>query len=240
MDSFDRFMESSRLTEFEVQAFVQRLEQAPEPTAGVSIFDQPGREVALPAVSDRLQRLFEARRSTRRFGSEPIRTKEIAAILATAGAGPDGRSVVASAGGLDPLGLHAFVVRSEGPLDRQILVYQPRTHTAGIVAQLPDDDAVRALFSLDCEGMPQLLLVYSIDPASTIAKYGERGGRFLLQHVGLAMANVGLRLADTELARRRRRRLHGYVLGGVREEVADLLHLSHTRARIVGAYAVGR
>ncbi len=239
MGEFERFMEASRLTEFDVAAFTARIEQFVEPVVGLSIFDQAGPEFELPEVEDRLQQLFEARRSGRRFGSDPVTTSEIAALLAAAGA-VDGRPVVAAAGGLDPLGLYALVVHSDGPLHGKILRYQPSTHTVGIVAPVPEASRIRSLFSLDCDGTPQVLLVYLVDPAATIAKYGERGGRFLLQHVGLAMANVGLRLAAADGSRRRSKRLHGYILGGVLDEVAECLHLAHTRARVVGAYAVGR
>ena len=34
--------------------------------------------------------------------------------------------------------------------------------------------------------------------------------------------------------------LHGYILGGVLDDVADLLSIAHTRAIVVGGYAVGR
>ena len=235
---FRDFWEASRITQLTVDAFVSRSSNWEEPDASISIFDQAGPDFELPPVSDRLQELLVSRTSSRQFNETPLPTSAIAEVLAATGPGPDGRPVVPSAGGLDPLAVFAFVLRGEAPFSGRILHYRHREHRVAIVGDTPDTETCRQLFSLDCDGTPSMLLAFAVDPGPTLGKYGERGGRFLLQQAGHSMQNVGLRLAESQ-RRRRGTKLHGYIVGGVLDEVTDHLRLTHTRAELVGAYAIG-
>lgn len=232
------FWEASRLTQLTVDQFVNRSSSWEEPGASLSVFDQASADVDLPTVDDKLQDLFASRSSSRQFDDSLMPTTGVAEILAATGPGRDGRSVIPSAGGLDPLGVFAIVLRGEAPLNGRIVHYRHREHRVAVIGDAPDEETCRRLFSLDCDGMPSLLLAFAVDPGATLSKYGERGGRFLLQQTGHAMQNVGLRLAESQ-RRRRGPKLHGYIVGGVLDEVADHLRIGHTRAELVGAYAIG-
>lgn len=231
-------MDASCLTQLNIAQFANSSSSWEEPDPSVSVFDQAGIELDLPNVDDKLQDLFGSRLSSRRFNGNPVPTAALAEVLAATGWGSDARPVIPSAGGLDPLAVFAVVLRGESPLGGRIVHYRAREHRLTIVGNAPDDPTCRRLFSLDCDGMPAMLLAFAIDPGPTIGKYGERGGRFLLQQVGHAMQNVGLRLADSQ-RRRRGTKLHGYIVGGVLEELSDLLRIGHTRAELVGGYAIG-
>lgn len=240
---FDRFIEASRITALEIDRFVARAQYWEPGSASLSIFDQAGPETELPKVNDRLQKLFIGRRSSRTFSEVPISANSLAQVLSAAGSDDD-RPVVPSAGGLDPVQIYAFVRRSGDEFDGQVLRYLHREHRVSTVGTVPDAERCRRLFALDCEGTPVLLLAFVVDPAATLGKYGERGGRFLLQQVGHAMQNVGLRLAETQRRqplslRRTSQRLHGYVVGGILDEVLTTIGLAHTRAVLVGGYAIG-
>ncbi len=232
------FWDASRLTQLTVDQFVTRSATWEEPEPSISVFDQAASELDLPPIDDKLQDLFASRVSSRRFTDEPIPTTAVAEVLAATGPAGDGRPVIPSAGGLDPLGVFALVLRGETPLDGYVVHYRHREHRVAIIGEVPDEERCRRLFSLDCDGSPAMLLAFAVDPGTTLSKYGERGGRFLLQQVGHAMQNVGLRLAESQ-RRRRGTKLHGYIVGGVLDEVADHLRLGHTRAEVVGAYAIG-
>lgn len=235
---FDRFIEASRLTDATVDAFIAGTDRFDPGPTGISVFDQAGPEIDLPAVDDRLQSLFVSRRSERSFDDRPISTALVSQILAAAGAGSDGRHVIPAAGGLDPIATYAFVRRGEEPLDGFVVRHIAHPHRVGRIGTVPPVDTLRRLFGLDCEGTPALLLAFAVDPGPTMAKYGERGGRFLLQQVGHAMQNVGLRLAESQRSRRGRK-LHGYVVGGLLDEVATFVGIGHTRAIMVAGYAIG-
>ncbi len=246
---FDRFIEASRLTSVVLDRFLNRSQYWDQGPDRLSIFDQAAGEQALPAVDDRLQQLFAARQSSRTFNDTPIAHKTLAELLAAVGVAGS-RPLVPSAGGLDPVQTYAFIRRGEGELDGTVVRYLHHEHSIAPVAQMPSADRCRQLFSLDCEGDPALMLAFVVDPAETLGKYGERGGRFLIQQVGHAMQNVGLRIADSQTrpilglrnslpGSRNSQKLHGYILGGVLDELMTTLNLAHTRAVLVGGYAIG-
>jgi nitroreductase len=102
-----------------------------------------------------------------------------------------------------------------------------------ILGPAPPADQLRTLFSLDCDGEPQLLLAWIVDPRQAIARYGARALRLVLQEVGHAAQNVALRLAADGLA--------GYPLGAVLDrEVLALLGLGALDLWVAGGFACGR
>lgn len=228
----DDFWEASSLDHLRVGAFTARLLAFADQPPAVHPFTPPGAPVDLRPVHDRLQRLFNARRSRRTFSQRPLRHRHVERILAATGPGPGGR-IIPEAGGLAAIHVYALVRHAHGPLHAKVVRYDHVAHQATPVATMPADDRLRDLFGLEGPTLPQLLLVFVADPAAVIAKYGARGGRFVLQQVGHAAQNVSLRLAAN--------RLRGYVLGGgLDHEVLSLLGLAHTCARYAGAMACGR
>jgi hypothetical protein len=196
-------------------------------------FTPPGAPTSLRPVRDKVQRLLESRRSGREFSDRPLRHRDVERILAATGPAGDGRRVVPEAGGIDTVHTYAVIRNAEGPLGGQVVRYDHRAHTATALRPVPDDDQVRSLFLFDIPNLPQMVVVFVVDLAGVVAKYGPRGGRFALQQVGHAAQNVGLRL----VADGRR----GYVLGGGLDvPILQTLGLAHTNARYGGAIACGR
>ncbi|MFT7597772.1 MAG: hypothetical protein ACI8TP_000692 [Acidimicrobiales bacterium] len=235
---FHRFVESSKLTALNIDGFIAQSKRFDTDETSLSIFDQPGPDQALPAVEDRFQQVLEAHASMRVFNDRPIPTRSLAEVFAAAGVGAANRPLVPSAGGLDPLAIYAVVRRGEGDLDAKVVRYVHREHRVAVVGEAPAVDECRRIFNLDCNGTPAVLLVVLADPTPTLAKYGERGGRFLLQQSGHALQNVGLRLAQSQ-HRRRGATMHGYLVGGVLDEVRETLGVAHTRAIYLGCHAIG-
>lgn len=227
------FWEASSLSSLDAAAFGNRVLAFEGADPGVPAFSGAGAPIGLEPVRDRYQRSLEARRSGRRFSAIPLRHRQVERILASVGCDATGRRVVPSAGGLGTV--HTFGVASavEGPLASSTFRYDASAHAAARIGDAPDAATVRHLFQLDCEGLPQLMLVFVADLGPVTRKYGARGGRFMIQEAGHACQNVSLRLARDGLA--------GYVLGGALDiEVLSLLGLAHLDAAVVGAMACGR
>jgi Nitroreductase family len=231
--ALDDFWEASSLDRFRLSAFSARLLAYEEQPPTLHPFTPSGAPVALRPPRDRLQRLFNTRRSRRTFSDRPLRHRHVERLLAATGPTPDGRRVIPEAGGLAAVHVHAVVSRARGPLAGQVVRYDHRAHAATVLRPVPDAETLRELFQLDDPSTPQLMLAFAVDPGTVVAKYGARAGRFLLQQVGHAAQNVGLRLAADGL--------RGYVVGGgLDHDVLRLLGLAHTGARYVGAIACGR
>lgn len=231
--ALDDFWEASSLDIHRRTAFAARSAAYDPPPAGVHRLTPPTAPLALRPVGDRLQRLLAARRSGRTFAGPALRHRQVERILAAVGPTADGRRTVPEAGGLDAVHAYAIVRRARGPLGGRVVRYDHRAHAVHDIAAVPGDEELRALFQIEGETLPQLVVVLVVDPAEVTAKYGARGGRFVLTQVGHAAQNVSLRLAAD--------RLSGYVLGGaLDDEVLRLIGVAHTGVRYGIAQACGR
>lgn len=192
----------------------------------------PAEFVPLPRTrDDRTQKLLASRRSRRHFGDRPLETKTLGRVLSAVGNGPEG-GLVPAAGGVAALFTYVFAQRAEGGFDGTVLAYSPEHHGLSVVADCPPAPEVRRLFSLECDGDPQLIVVSVLHLGELRRKYGDRALRFALQQVGHAQQNLGLRAAEDSLT--------AYVLGGALDrEVLAVLGLGHTGALIGGAMAIG-
>jgi SagB-type dehydrogenase family enzyme len=229
----DDFWEASSLDRLRSPAFAARVAAYDAAVPTVHPLTPAGAPLALRPVRGRVQRLFAARRSGRTFDGAPLRHRQVERILASVGPTPDGRRTVPEAGALDAVHTYAVVRRARGPLAGTVVRYDHRAHAAHVIARVPADGELRALFQIEGATLPQMVVVIVVDPAAVATKYGARGARFALQQVGHAAQNLGLRLAAD--------RLSGYLLGGgLDHEVLTLLGLAHTGVRYGGALACGR
>lgn len=232
-DTVASFWEESSLHELNAAAFGTRVLGFDAGDPVVPAFAGGAAPIPLPGVRDRLQRMLRQRRSVRSFGDASLSPRIVARILAAVGRDADGRRLVPSAGGLHAV--HTFGIGSnvEGPGAGRLFRYDDRTHALQDFGEAPDSAEIRRLFQLDCEGEPQLILVFVAELGPTLRKYGSRGLRFVLQEAGHSAQNVGLRLAADGLS--------GYVLGGALDtEVLSLFGLAHVDAAVAGAMACGR
>lgn len=228
---FDDFWESSSLDDVRAGRFGARVDAFEPRHDPVHPFTPSGPETALTPVRDRLQRLFESRRSRRDFTGGSLRHRCVEQLLASIGPGPDGRRVIPEAGGLPSVHVDAIARNVDGPLGGRIVRYDHLRHTVADVGPVPVDDELHRLFMWP-DPLPAMLVVFTIDDRATRQKYGERGGRFVVQHVGHAAQNMSLRAA--------RQGLRAVVLGGGMDaEILELLRIRHTGARYCGALALG-
>lgn len=233
LDPVDDAWEASSLNRFTIPAFVDRLnnfEAFPNP---IGSFASAHPQTALPVVRDSFQRSLAKRRSTKQFGPDLLSAKSVARILAAVGPTGDGGRAVPSAGGLQALHVFGIGCATEGVTEDSIFRYDHRRHEVAVLGKAPDRDTIRRLGSLDCDGEPQLLLFWVLDPVQVRARYGPRALRLLLQEVGHGAQNVALRLSHDGLV--------GYPLGGVLDtEVIELLGLRGLDAWVAGGFACGR
>jgi hypothetical protein len=230
--TFELFWESSTLEAATLARFAARLEAFSPLRSPVGPLSTPGPTYELAGSRDRSQRLLEDRRSERRFGARPLGARQLGALLAAVGERRRGGRVVPAAGGLNAVVTYVLAARVEAPFGGAAWRHEPDGHRLALVGPLPPAVELRRLFTLDCEGDPQAVVVFALAWDEVLARYGERGGRFALVEVGHAAAAVGLRLAPLGLV--------GYELGGTLDsEVEALLRIGPGRARVALAYAVG-
>ncbi|WP_434440293.1 nitroreductase family protein [Lentzea sp. E54] len=195
---FDDFWAASRFSPLHQRRLGERLRDfRPRPPL-IDPLELPSAPVALPRPKDRLQKLFQARKSTREFAEKPLTPKQLGTVL---GALSD--NSFPSAGGLNPLRCYAF-------LDGRAVRYDLRRHALQDIGPAPADLAE----ILGTPEVPPLAIVLVLQDDEAFEKYGERAGRFGLIEVGAAAQSICLRLAEQELG--------GYLLGGVADN--EMLH----------------
>ncbi|SDO06434.1 nitroreductase family protein [Lentzea jiangxiensis] len=212
---FDDFWAASRYSVLHRRRLGERLRDfRPRPPL-VDPLELPSAPVALPRPGGRLQKLFQARRSTREFADRPLGDRQLGAVL---GALSD--NSYPSAGGLDPLRCYAFH-------DGRAVRYDLRRQALQDIGAAPPDLAE----ILGTPSAPPLAIVLVLADGESFEKYGERAGRFGLVEAGAAAQNICLRLAELGLG--------GHLLGGVADhEVLHALGLPR-ELRVATAIACG-
>lgn len=195
---FDDFWAASRFSPLHQRRLGERLRDfRPQPPL-IDPLELPAAPVPLPRPDDRLQKLFQARRSTREFAPKPLSDKQLGTVL-----GALGDNSHPSAGGLHPLRCYAFH-------DGRAVRYDIGRHAIQDIGEAPSNLAE----ILGTPQVPPLAIVLVLKDNEAFEKYGERAGRFGLIEVGAATQSICLRLAQQKLG--------GYLLGGVADN--EMLH----------------
>ena len=195
---FDDFWAASRFSPLHQLRLGERLRDfRPRPPL-IDPLELPTAPRPLPKPKDRLQKLFQARRSTREFARKPLTDKQLGTVL-----GALGDNSCPSAGGLNPVHCYAF---HQGRAVR----YDIRRHALQDIGDAPENLAE----ILGTPEVPPLTIVLVLKDNEAFDKYGERAGRFGLIEVGAAAQSICLRLAEQKLG--------GYLLGGVADH--EMLH----------------
>lgn len=195
---FDDFWAASRFSPLHQRRLGERLRDfRPQPPL-IDPLELPTAPQPLPKPKDRLQKLFQARRSTREFAGKPLTDKQLGTVL-----GALGDNSYPSAGGLHPLRCYAFH-------NGRAVRYDLRRHALQDIGEAPENLAE----ILGTPEVPPLAIVLVLSDDEAFEKYGERAGRFGLIEVGAAAQSICLRLAEQKLG--------GYLLGGVADN--EMLH----------------
>lgn len=228
------FWLASELSPATGPAFGERINDAPPPSGLPGRFTYAAADHPLPRPSDALVGLQAARGSTRAFAPGRLRPDELGAVFSAFADGAGRRRAWPSAGGLYPLEVFALLLAVDHPLDGRAVHYEPDTHGLTDIGPGPPwGDVQESVGGMALTGVPQVVVLFVLDPAAMEGKYGNRGGRFALVEVGHAAQNLALRLAASGLA--------GCELGGTYDRtVKRLLGLGDEPVLVALGYACGR
>ena len=229
---FALFWENSKLNPRTVEPFAERLDADGRSANAVAQLFHPGADVPLDHPDDPLLDVMERRHSQRDFSARPLTMREIGSLFAGF-RHRDRRRLIASAGAKYPVEVFAVVHRAESGLDGQIVYYNGDAHALSVVGPAPPWTTSALAFGLpEVEQAPAIFFVFAGFPSRVCARYGERGGRFLLMECGAHGHALGLRLAHERLA--------GFEIGGLHDDtVKRWLGLDGTDAMIALGYACG-
>ncbi len=161
----------------------------------------------LPPPASEVTALWRQRHSQRVFGPAGLTVQQVAELLAPlASHAPHGdapaRRLLPSGGAKYPVLTYAAVLRMpHAPaLEGRLAWYDPDAHALVPLDPLPDWTALATHLGVDWPDPPALVLMFVLEGAGSLAKYGERGGRFLLIETGIALAAVQLEATRLGLA----------------------------------------
>jgi SagB-type dehydrogenase family enzyme len=140
-----------------------------------------------------VEQALQSRRSVRDFRSKSLRLDEVSQLLwAAQGVTYRRLRTAPSAGALYPLDVYVVVGRVEG-LEAGAYRYDPQRHTLEIVTAGDLRKRLsRAAFGQEWVHEGAIALVFTAQYEKTVAKYGDRGIRYVHVEAGHAMQNVYL------------------------------------------------
>jgi SagB-type dehydrogenase family enzyme len=228
---FELFWENTKLNDVTVRSFAERM-SAHEPGQRPARLDYPGPDIPLQPPSDRLLDVMRRRRSGRRWSDRPLSRRQLSSLLIGLSSSPHGTRLHPSAGSTQPLETYVLCHRVED-LSSTVCHYNPDNHTLTAIGRLPGAAEYVRLLNLEIEQEPpQVTVVLAALTDRTTARYGARGGRFVLIEAGHAAQNLALRAAYERLVL--------VDAGGLLDnEVADLLDLRRLGGKVILGVACG-
>jgi SagB-type dehydrogenase family enzyme len=176
------------------------------------------------------------RHSGRRFGDARWGVQELGRVLAPLRARPGDSDTrrLPSGGAKYPIQAYAALYGTDDAIAAEpgIHWYDPIGHALVPVAPCPAWPALSRLLGVDWPERPAAVLFLIAEPAGTLTKYGERGGRFVLIEAGVWLGALGQEVAAMHAA--------GCAIGSFEDAaVLALLGLDPQRHLAVLAYACG-
>lgn len=210
---FDLFWENSKFNRARMPVLRHRLDVDRATPGCVPQILYPGAETALPTPKDALANLMVARKSARAFSTKRLTLKQLGSLFHGFRMTSGNRRTLPSAGGKYPIEVFAMIYRAEGDLENHVVHYNPDTHSVTKTRTAPAWESLHDHLGLSEEKTPApaaLFLFVAIDSRTT-AKYGERGGRFILHEAGAYAQHLHLRATQENLGT--------YILGGLHDDV---------------------
>lgn len=231
---FDQFWQASSLSQFNAQQFAQQLASYDSDNKELGLA-YPQKAHSLPLPRSTVNKLATKRVSVRVFSGKRLSSKQLGLIMSSfyAHRGLEHRGYP-SAGATYTTEI--FIVPFNiADTVQHILYYDAEQH--GIVdtnIDAPSWAEAKPTLNVEVEGEPGALLLFVGMSGRATAKYGERGGRFMLLEAGAAIQQLALQIADDS-------KLKGLALGGVLDETwRETLRLKTTDAKLLLGYLVGR
>lgn len=228
---FDDFWTASELSALSRPAFGARLAEFEDSVPAVDPWSRPAGPVPAARLTGPLADLLARRRSARRFADRPLDEITLGRLLSSLTGQRAGRGYP-SAGALYPVRTVTLLFAADRRSGR-VIQHDPTAHTLTDAGACPGwADLLDDLAGYDAESPPAAVIGCFADPAAMLAKYGERGGRFLLIEAGAILQSLTLAAAHLGLV--------GYPLGGSDDRrMIDLAGLDPRSTRWLLGYAIG-
>lgn len=231
---FDLFWENSKFNRARMPVLRHRLAVDRATPQCVPQILYSGPDIPLPTPKDPLAKLMMVRTSIRTFSTKRLTLKQLGSLFHGFRMTSGNRRTLPSAGGKYPVEVFALIYRAEGDLENQVVHYGPDTHSVTKIRAAPAWEFLHDHLGLSEENTPApaaLFLFVAID-ARTTAKYGERGGRFILHEAGAYAQHLHLRATQENLGT--------YILGGLHDDVIlREIGLSPSNSKLASGMLVG-
>lgn len=184
--SFMGFWRASELNPTRAWRMHQRIEEdaAIEHEAPRPVFAKAPQSLPQPDAS--VAEAWAARRSVRAFADRAVSLRDLSTLLWPMARRPDGGRGLASGGGKYPLQAHVVswqLSDADRPLPPTLCWYDPLAHGLTPIAAAPAWEVMKPIVGVDMN-RPAALMVVTAQLGPHAAKYGERGGRFMLLEAG--------------------------------------------------------
>ena len=188
----------------------------------------------LPAARSSLTETYGRRRSRREFSADALSTDDLAHLLAPFAMRPDGTRPLPSGGGKYPLWVYPALLRVDDAPEvaGRICWYDPKANGLSPLGICPSWSELQGILGTSWDTAPAAVIFVVGQHASMTAKYGERGGRFMLMEAGGYLVALSLAAAERQLA--------AVALGSfVDRRVLSLLGLAAHEHLAMFAFAIG-
>lgn len=220
---FDLFWENSNLNDKNTLNFVESFEKdrADPPCMQYATVD-----LQLNYPKDKLFEIMAGRYSAREYHAYPLPEKALSSLFSCF-AQMENHRLLPSAGGKYPIEVYALCFHVKGKLNQKIVYYNHNLNALSIIGNCMEWQHIEKYMNTAgiIRGNPSILFLFVAFPGRMVAKYGERGGRFLLIEAGQYLQNLNLRIVHEKLK--------AVELGGIYDrEMINMLKLENTDAII--------
>ncbi|WP_195909038.1 YcaO-like family protein [Microlunatus sp. Gsoil 973] len=228
---FGDFWAASELSALTRHGFAERMAAYVPGLQQLDPWSRPRGGQPAPSLTGGFADLLARRRSVRRFADEPMTHDDLGVLLSVLSGPPTGRGYPA-AGALYAARAVCLLFSADRRTG-QVLQHDPTRHTLTLIGDCPGwPELADDLAGQDAESAPAAVIGLYADSTAVLAKYGERGGRFLLIEAGAALQALALAAAELGLA--------GYPVGGASDRrMLGLAGLAGLPAEYVVSYFVG-
>ncbi len=185
---------------------------------------------ALPSPSRVVRENWATRRSERVFLAKSVKQQALSDVLWPLSERQTGQRQLASGGGKYPLLTYVIAQSIEG-MPASILWYDPQAHGLVSIAAAPTWSTLARALGVDWTA-PPVIAVVTARPEGMLAKYGERGGRFVALEAGSYMGALQIETARAGLC--------GVAIGSfLDQQLLNLLIAPQATDLVMFAYAFG-